>query len=965
MARVVALLVCASYCELAPARAAPGGPLGWHALGGPAGQVSELAVNPRDRTQIYAVSSGRALYQSRDGGITWQPATNDLPPGQITAIYADPIGNGLYAAVEGHSQETGGGHSLWFSRDGASTWESVPLGRADLAIRSIIRNADGHYLFLALEPVGADGSGYVYRSPDNGATWERFEVVGTGKGSNRVLDLVAHPSMANRLFVTTSAGHVYRSVDSGQTWQLVADDIPSGESAPAGPTRSIQLALDPDQPDAMFLLRGPGERRSDPLILDRSIDGGTTWQRSAAAGLPARGVAAALFAASGNILLSNTGSGTYRSTDGGASWRLLEGPLSGGGATRFVALPRSRTELLVATGSGLYFSRDAGAFWQPASSGWPANGRIVAMATNPAQPGQVYALTAEHGAPDRSGPSVMVGSQDGGQNWKPFWQGLPAMDPVAWAFGFQSPAVFYVATPDQFIRTLDRGITWQTSRAELVPDVLAAAPSDPTVVYLAGHTASGNKPALMRSTDAGATWQEMMIMQAPGTGGATAITGLAVDPTDANHAWAALPDKGIYERTGSGAWANAGLGSKPLRWLAYAPGDRAALYAGVDGEGIYRRVMTGTTDLAWVPSSTGLPNGAAVVTFLADDRAPGALWAALQGGSVYHSTNYGDSWSNMSQGLGDNQVRALAVDYRTPGGILAGTEQGGVWSLRPNGRPAPTPEAVDARIEIVWPHDGKPVTEARQVNVGLRLFLPNSLVPSPCSWAPKVTVLQAIDTDPAAPLGTAKQRSVNGQPYPYWELNDVDVRVANNPEHKVYYLVQVAGSATQTSVWAHGSDPRTYFPQQDVPSGIATDAIDAVDARIQIVWPHDGQGNEQPVDRATYANVAVALFKHGTRLSVPLDWQPQKLALYGAWNQQIGQPLATEAVRQVRQAGAITYPVWEFHNVPVGLAADPANKLFLWVMIGSVQTYPTVWTHGADGRTYFPAEDEPIQGCSP
>ena len=68
---------------------------------------------------------------------------------------------------------------------------------------------------------------------------------------------------------------------------------------------------------------------------------------------------------------------------------------------------------------------------------------------------------------------------------------------------------------------------------------------------------------------------------------------------------------------------------------------------------------------------------------------------------------------------------------------------------------------------------------------------------------------------------------------------------------------------------------------------------------------------------------------------------------------------------QTRQAGAITYPVWEFNNVQVARAADPDNKLYLWVMVGGVETYPTIWTHGADARTFFPVKDEPIQGCTP
>ncbi len=85
-----------------------------------------------------------------------------------------------------------------------------------------------------------------------------------------------------------------------------------------------------------------------------------------------------------------------------------------------------------------------------------------------------------------------------------------------------------------------------------------------------------------------------------------------------------------------------------------------------------------------------------------------------------------------------------------------------------------------------------------------------------------------------------------------------------------------------------------------MPSGIAADQIDAVDARIQIVWPHDEAGNFRPATEGTLANIAVTFFKHGTRLSVPVDWRPAGLTLFGAWDQEVGKPLARQAVKYTR-----------------------------------------------------------------
>ena len=496
----------------------------------------------------------------------------------------------------------------------------------------------------------------------------------------------------------------------------------------------------------------------------------------------------------------------------------------------------------------------------------------------------------------------------------------------------------------------------------------------------------------------------MPVSAAGQTDQARDVVGLVVDPQDARHVWAALDGGGIYETSDAGqSWRSIGLEDPPIRWLATStiadPGAKQAagtpepviLYAGVFEDGIYR---WDPADAVWAPVSRGLPDRSTILSFIADPRRPGLLWAGRDGGGVYRSTDGGDLWTNVGVGAGENLAPALAVDYAAPDSVLMGTATAGVWALRPNTQPAPSPQAtapalsapaaaragVDARIEVVWPHDWAPVNEAKLANLGLRLFIPGSLMPPACGWRPKVAVWQAANTDPAEPLAPAEQRSVDGQSFPFWSLNDVDVSRAADLQQKLYFMVRVEGVDTATSVWAHGADPRTYFPQQDVPSGVAADSIDAIDARIQIVWPHDEAGAPRSVAEGTLANIAVTLFKHGTRLSVPVGWQPAGLTLFGAWNNEVGRPLARQALVRTRQAGAITYPSWEFDNIPVARATTPGvvpaedargnaagrgSTLYLWVIADGVQTYPNIWAHGADSRTYFPAKDEPIQGCMP
>ncbi len=118
--RLLLLLILSASFQAPPPLAAQSAPTAWQPLAGPGGRLTHLAQAPGGR-DLYAVSAAgvrrqgdqtqwrdsgtdaqsNALYASRDAGATWQPLTNDLPPGEITALYVDRKGSlwtGLRAA---------------------------------------------------------------------------------------------------------------------------------------------------------------------------------------------------------------------------------------------------------------------------------------------------------------------------------------------------------------------------------------------------------------------------------------------------------------------------------------------------------------------------------------------------------------------------------------------------------------------------------------------------------------------------------------------------------------------------------------------------------------------------------------------------------------------------------------------------------------------------------------------------
>jgi len=129
------------------------------------------------------------------------------------------------------------------------------------------------------------------------------------------------------------------------------------------------------------------------------------------------------------------------------------------------------------------------------------------------------------------------------------------------------------------------------------------------------------------------------------------------------------------------------------------------------------------------------------------------------------------------------------------------------------------PGSTDAKIEIVWPHDSAPVTEAKQVNVTAALFVSGTLLSVPREANYTVRLYRALNNGLVGPMGVGTKRVATQwtQVFPVWDFNDVDVQAANDPTDKYYSTLSVDELTTFTSVWAHGADPRTYFPKMDAP----------------------------------------------------------------------------------------------------------------------------------------------------
>jgi hypothetical protein len=169
----------------------------------------------------------------------------------------------------------------------------------------------------------------------------------------------------------------------------------------------------------------------------------------------------------------------------------------------------------------------------------------------------------------------------------------------------------------------------------------------------------------------------------------------------------------------------------------------------------------------------------------------------------------------------------------------------------------------------------------------------------------------------------------------------------------------VTAAATPTPTATRPRPPTPTVAPSRTTAAAAPPTPSAIRAKIEIVWPHGGV----PVREADLVNITAYLIAEPSSSTSGLpappacDWNPT-VRLWAALNADPARQVAVGQKRMVTADGR-TFPVWDFNDVDVHAARDPANKLTFFVTVDGVRTLHNVWTHAADARTVFPQTDVP------
>jgi hypothetical protein len=626
-----------------------------------AGRVTAVAVDPSDGAHLLLGTGGGGVWESRDGGSSWRPRTDELPVPAIGAVAFDPRDPAVAYAGSGEgsfSAELGVG--LLRSDDGGASWrlledgELTGAGFHDLAVLP-----DGR--LLAATTAG------LYESGDRGGSWTRRlagrvwdlssagEILaGCATGLCRSDDgaawtpvpLPAAPSGFERVAVCHAGGgaaYVFAAGDGvGHLWRRDRAGAPFEPVKPPADLQSQQawyawvVAAPPDDREVL-LLGAVGLHRGV-----RGADGRWSWvdlaARPAGDDLPADQHAVALAPGDPAVLYVGNDGGLFRSPDGGRSWRAPNAGLAIAEVGHLAGHPEHDAWLLAGAGGLGTLRYEGGEVWFHVDDGDGGAGAV-----DQTRPG-----TCWHGF---SGPGLARSERGGG------W------------------GTWHAA---ELGSLMHRGVSLELDRPGHpfgVPRTPPAGPPppggglDPPLAAGAGLVVHGEGP-LAVSADGGASWTAVPLPASTGRASALVVGG---------------PDR---------IWVGTEAGEVLRLDRAAAPPGHSGEAAGPPGAGA-----------RWRVAARARPRPGYLSGLAANPIRPGVLWATWsdpRGGGVSRSDDAGASWTDRGGGgLPAVPLNAIAVDPGRPDTVLVAADLG-VWrsddagaSWRPFGRGLPaTPVAA-------------------------------------------------------------------------------------------------------------------------------------------------------------------------------------------------------------------------------------------------------------------------------
>ena len=653
----------------------------------------------------YDVGVGGYMLRTADGGATWSAPVPLAGASRVLAVEVDGTGPADVVLV-------GTDVGLFRSVDGGATYSRAPT--LDSWVWSLARTSAGW--LAAQEFGGVGGTGVIFLSTDQGATWGPIPNVAlayidmgrtslaVGAPGDSVVYAFASAQQLGGFVGDQAQGDVFQSLDGGLTWAA------TGNNALYGSMNdwlgymgwySRAIVVSPADPTRSTLLVGGESSWWGRSIYSVSSDGGFTWA-TVADSTPGMWSPDPATGEPGDIGIPYVGGFPHcavASTFGGV------------------------TRLYVGTDQGLFTSADGGLTWDDTKNRGLVTFEVNALSSSPssAAPDTILAGFHDNGTRVREGATGTFDRVQGGQMvyWATDWslydgQGVassqangaaslctanygliwraaknPVTDRLDWTL---SPVG--KETDAGFLRT--GPFTWNY----YTPLVAPAASADPSgkvfFTYSGGMDYTDYSQAIFRSD--GGPWTRIFKGGTRGSGYYLDAVrpvphGLGVSPTNLDRlAAAGTAGKLFLTSTGGAVWDTVFLGEEPSRpgrlpgWHGFnasaAWASDSLLYVASESPAAGAAHVGRSSDggLSWVRADGGLPD-APVTKLAVDPGDPGGntVYAATWLG-LYRTTDGGGNWERFGAGL--PAVRVADVWVAPDSAVIRVATAGrGIWEL--------------------------------------------------------------------------------------------------------------------------------------------------------------------------------------------------------------------------------------------------------------------------------------------
>jgi photosystem II stability/assembly factor-like uncharacterized protein len=683
------------------------------------GRVTAVAGVPGNNQIYYVGAADGGIFRTNDGGTTWKALFQHESVASIGALAVDPVNPSIVWAATGEANvrnDVSIGDGVYKSTDGGEHWKRMGLEHSFQISRIVIDPNHPNTVMVAAmgDPYADDADRGVYRTTDGGATWEKILYLGPGIG---ISDLAINPKDPQVLFAAAyrfrrtpwsySDGGpedaIYRSLDQGATWQRL-----SGHGLPAGPVGRIGLAVAPSQPNVVYAVIG-----SNDGVLWRSDDSGDHWSlASKNEEVDSRPFYFSHIAVDPKdpnhvIALSND---LMESKDGGQNFSIIAKQIHGDHHAIWID-PDGSGRIIEGNDGGVAMSLDNAGHWAFVHN--IAIGQFYHVSTSGEQRYLVCGGLQDNSAwcgPGRSkDPSGILDHQWFTLNGGDGMFAVPAPD---------DPNLIYNSTQNNVLMVFDR-TSQQVHDIEPYPrdftgggvaDLpyrfawdagFAVSPENPKTLFAGGNV-------LFKSDDRGRNWKPIspdltlndkskqqssggpIIKDNSGAEVYDAILSIAQSAKDANVIWVGSDD-GLVQltRDGGATWTKVsdhlpGLPSLGrIESIDLSGSNPAEALIAVDRHfsGDLKPYLFRTTDYgaSWQSISGDLPSSTYAHVVRRDLHNPSIYYAGLENG-LYVSWDAGAHWYLFGLGLPNASVYDLALNERDNDLIVA-THGRSVWIL--------------------------------------------------------------------------------------------------------------------------------------------------------------------------------------------------------------------------------------------------------------------------------------------